>query len=130
LQNQRPTIAVLLPTTAFILHLQRPPARQMLEAGVPVALGSDFNPNAHCLSMPTVMHMACVDMRLSMPEALSAATINAAASMGKSDQHGSLQPGKWGDVIVLSADTWEHLIYQIPPPIEQIFKKGKPVMKK
>ncbi|MPC91419.1 putative imidazolonepropionase [Portunus trituberculatus] len=45
------TVAVLLPTTAYILRLPTPPARDMIEAGVPVALGSDFNPNAFCLSM-------------------------------------------------------------------------------
>ena len=46
--------------------------------GVPVALGSDFNPNAHCISMPFVMNLACVNMRMTMKEALAAATINAA----------------------------------------------------
>ena len=45
------TVAVLLPTTAHILRLRPPPARQMIEKGVPVALGSDFNPNAHCFAM-------------------------------------------------------------------------------
>jgi len=45
------TIAVLLPTTAYMLRLKAPPARQMIDAGVTVALGSDFNPNAHCLAM-------------------------------------------------------------------------------
>lgn len=45
------TSAVLLPTTAYTLRLKHPPARKMIEAGVPVALGSDFNPNAHCFSM-------------------------------------------------------------------------------
>ena len=45
------TVAVLLPTTAYILRLVPPPARQMIQHGVPVALGTDFNPNAYCLSM-------------------------------------------------------------------------------
>jgi imidazolonepropionase len=49
--------------------------------GVPVALGSDFNPNAHCMSMPMVMNMACVNMRMTMKEALVAATINAAGTV-------------------------------------------------
>ncbi len=124
---KRPTIAVLLPVTAYILRLAQPPARRMLEAGVPLALGTDFNPNAHCLSMPTVMHMACVSLRLTMPEALCAATLNAAASMGAAQYHGSLEVGKWGDVLVLEADSWEHLIYQMPPPIETVYKKGRPI---
>ena len=70
--------AVLLPTTAYLLRLTPPPAREMIEAGVPVALGSDFNPNAHGLSMPLVMNLACVLMRMTMKEALVASTINAA----------------------------------------------------
>ena len=47
----KPSFAVILPTTAYLLRLKAPPVRQMIEQGVPVALGSDFNPNAHCLSM-------------------------------------------------------------------------------
>ncbi len=47
----KPSFAVILPTTAYLLRLKPPPVRQMIDQGVPVALGSDFNPNAHCLSM-------------------------------------------------------------------------------
>merc|ERR1712004_382876 len=106
------TCAVLLPTTAYILRLTPPPARKMLAGGVPVALGSDFNPNAHCLAMPMVMHLACVLMKMTMTEALTASTINAAASVGKSETHGSLEIGKYGDMLILDAPRWEHLIYQ------------------
>ncbi|KAM4678195.1 putative imidazolonepropionase [Discoglossus pictus] len=104
--------AVLLPTTAYILRLKPPPAREMLEAGVIVSLGSDFNPNAYCSSMPMVMHMACVTMKMSMKEALAAATINAAYALGKSRTHGSLEIGKQGDAVIIHAKRWEHLIYQ------------------
>jgi imidazolonepropionase len=75
---RKPSFAVLLPTTAYVLRLEPPPARKLIENQVPVALGSDFNPNAHCLSMPHVMNLACVLMRMTMNEALAAATINAA----------------------------------------------------
>ncbi|KAJ3611956.1 hypothetical protein NHX12_020235 [Muraenolepis orangiensis] len=98
------TAAVLLP---------QPRARDMLDAGVIVALGSDFNPNAYCCSMPLVMHLACVNMKLSMPEALAAATINAAYALGRSDTHGSLEAGKQGDLLLLNCRRWEHLIYQL-----------------
>lgn len=75
--------AVLLPTTAHILRLPvLPPARAMIAAGVVVSLGSDYNPNAHCLSMPYVMHLACIMFHMTPREALVAATINAAASIG------------------------------------------------
>ncbi|CAL8323031.1 unnamed protein product [Lota lota] len=107
------TAAVLLPTTAYILRLPQPRARDMLEAGVIVALGSDFNPNAYCCSMPLVMHLACVNMRLTMTEALAAATINAAYALGRSDTHGSLEVGKHGDLVLLNCRRWEHLIYQL-----------------
>ncbi|XP_029351315.1 putative imidazolonepropionase [Echeneis naucrates] len=107
------TAAVLLPTTAYILRLPQPRARDMLEAGVIVALGSDFNPNAYCCSMPIVMHLACVNMRMSMPEALAAATINAAYALGRSHTHGSLEVDKHGDLLILKTARWEHLIYQL-----------------
>uniref|UniRef100_A0A1A8MSC1 Probable imidazolonepropionase n=1 Tax=Nothobranchius pienaari TaxID=704102 RepID=A0A1A8MSC1_9TELE len=107
------TAAVLLPTTAYILRLPQPRARDMLDAGVIVALGSDFNPNAYCCSMPIVMHLACVNMRMSMSEALAAATINAAFALGRSHTHGSLEVNKHGDLLILKATQWEHLIYQL-----------------
>ena len=106
------TVAIVLPTTAYILRLQPPPVRAMLAAGVAVALGSDFNPNAHCLAMPMVMHLACVLCRMSLEEALTAATINAAAALGRGATHGALTAGRVGDVLVVNAPRWEHLIYR------------------
>ncbi|KAB1269758.1 putative imidazolonepropionase [Camelus dromedarius] len=125
--------AVLLPTTAYMLRLKQPRARKMLDEGVIVALGSDFNPNAYCFSMPVVMHLACVNMRMSMPEALAAATINAAYALGKSHTHGSLEVGKQGDLIIISSSRWEHLIYQFGGHhelIEYVIAKGKVIYKK
>lgn len=128
-QATPPVIAVLLPTTKYILNLPSPPARDMIQAGVPIALGSDFNPNAHCLSMPTAMNMACVLLKMNMNEVLVASTINAAASIGKSDQYGSLEVGKYADMILLKAPQWEHLIYELSdPPIQHVIKKGKIVV--
>eukprot|EP01104_Vermistella_antarctica_P018698 TRINITY_DN7023_c0_g1_i1.p1 TRINITY_DN7023_c0_g1~~TRINITY_DN7023_c0_g1_i1.p1 ORF type:complete len:431 (+),score=113.28 TRINITY_DN7023_c0_g1_i1:177-1469(+) len=124
----RPTFGVLLPTTAYVLRLTPPPARRMIEGGVPVALGSDFNPNAHCVSMPFVMNLACVTMKMTMNEALVAATLNAAGSMGASHSHGSIEVGKVGDFVVVAADKWEHLIYElVDPPIQCVVKRGEVV---
>lgn len=95
------TVGVLLPTTAFNLRLKPPPARALIQEGVPVALGSDFNPNAHCLAMPLVMNLACITLRMSMPEVLVAATLNAAAALGRSDMHGSLEIGKLANFLIL-----------------------------
>jgi len=106
------TVAVLLPTTAYILRLPCPPARDMIDAGVPVALGTDFNPNAFCLSMPLVMHLACVLFRMSLNEALCAATLHSAHSVRRAHTHGSLETGKNADIIIVNAPRWEHLVYQ------------------
>ncbi|NXN07874.1 HUTI imidazolonepropionase, partial [Indicator maculatus] len=125
--------AVLLPTTAYMLRLKQPRARKMLEEGVIVALGSDFNPNAYCLSMPMVMHLACVNMKMSMTEALAAATINAAYALGKSDTHGSIEAGKQGDLLVINSSRWEHLIYQFgghDSLIDYVIVKGKVIYQK
>uniref|UniRef100_A0A8C8SZA5 Probable imidazolonepropionase n=1 Tax=Pelusios castaneus TaxID=367368 RepID=A0A8C8SZA5_9SAUR len=122
--------AILLPTTAYMLRLKQPRARKMLKEGVIVALGSDFNPNAYCYSMPMVMHLACVNMKMSMKEALAAATINAAYALGRSNTHGSIENGKQGDLIIINSSKWEHLIYQFgghQELIEYVIVKGKVV---
>lgn len=106
------TIAVIIPTTAYILRLPSPPVRKLIEAGIPIALGSDFNPNAFCLSMPMVMHLACILFKMSMEEALVASTLNAAASIGMSETHGSIEVGKKADFVLFDVPTWEHVIYQ------------------
>ncbi|PSN55823.1 putative imidazolonepropionase [Blattella germanica] len=127
------TIAVLLPTTAYIMKLKAPPARDFIEEGVPIALGSDFNPNAHCFAMPLVMNYACIKFGISMEEALVAATLNAAASLGRGKTHGAIQVGRVGDFVILNNQKWEHLIYQIGSHqdlIEYVVKRGEIVYKK
>ncbi|CAI5734551.1 unnamed protein product [Hyaloperonospora brassicae] len=120
-----PVFAVLLPTTKYVLNLPSPPVRDMIAAGVPVALGSDYNPNAHCLSMALTMNMACVLFGMTMEEALVGATINAAASINRSASHGSLEAGKQGDLVLMRATQWEQIIYEMgDPPIEHVVKKG------
>ena len=123
------TAAVLLPTTSFVLRIEPPPARKLVEAGVPIALGTDFNPNAHCLSMPQAMFLACVTMKLSLEEALVASTLNAAYSMGMEVTHGSLEVGKKGDFVVIDAPQWENIVYQFGanPPIAAVVKDGIPI---
>ncbi|ORZ38858.1 hypothetical protein BCR44DRAFT_1427932 [Catenaria anguillulae PL171] len=126
---QVPIFATLLPTTAYVLRIAPPPARKLIDAGVPVALGSDFNPNAHCMSMPHVMNLACVMMRLTMNEALVAATINSAASLNQEKERGSLEPGKWADVVVVGHEDWRHVVYEmVDPPIAGVYVKGEKVV--
>ncbi|KAL6727467.1 hypothetical protein Aduo_009339 [Ancylostoma duodenale] len=126
------TTAVLLPSTAFILRLTPPPARKMIESGVIVALGSDFNPNAYCLAMPMIMLLACVYMRLSMEEAITAATLNSAHSLGRGRSHGAITVGRKGDFVVLdsSVSSWKHIIYRMAAQdtvISHVVKAGRVV---
>ena len=88
------TIACLLPATSFYLGATFAPARQMVEAGVPVAVASDFNPGSTPnLSLQLAMNIACYRYRLTPEEVLTAATLNAAAAIGKAEQVGTLEPG-------------------------------------
>ena len=124
-------IAVLLPGTAYFLHLQRyARARDMIAAGVPVALATDFNPGS-CMteSMPLTMNMACTQMRMLPAEAITAATINAAWAIGEQDRVGSLEVGKQADILVLDAPGHEHLCYHFGVNlVDTVVKNGKVVV--
>ncbi|RZF32872.1 hypothetical protein LSTR_LSTR013660 [Laodelphax striatellus] len=111
MRRAKRTVAVLLPSTGFAMRLRPPPARKLIAARVPVALGSDFNPNVYCYSMPLIMNLACVYLRMTMEEALVAATLNAAASLGKSDKHGSIVYNKFADLVIINSPRWENIIY-------------------
>ncbi|KAK2728081.1 probable imidazolonepropionase [Artemia franciscana] len=113
LMQKANSFAVLLPTTVIALRLKSPPVRSMINAGVAIALGTDFNPNAHCLSMPMVMYLACSVFGMSPTEALIGATINSAAALGYERTHGSLEIGKNGDFVIIDATRWENIIYQL-----------------
>ena len=118
--------AVLLPTTAYVLRLKPPPARKLIDNGVPVALGSDFNPNAFCMSMPHVMNLACHLMHMTLSESLVAATINSASSINKSKDHGSLEVGKFANFVIVNNRDWRHLIYEMADaPIHSVWIKGE-----
>ncbi len=120
--------AVLLPTTQHLLKLNLPPVRKMIEEGVIVALGSDFNPNAYCYSMPLTMNLACVNYKMTPNESLVASTLNSAASINKSNIIGSLEKGKYADFVIINSKRWEHIIYQFGDlPIWKVFKKGKEI---
>merc|ERR1719460_772499 len=107
----RKVSAQILPSTAYLLRLKSPPVRAMIDAGVPVALGSDFNPNCPVLSMPTCMNLACVLFRMTMEEALTAATINSAGSIAVAEEVGSIEVGKRGDLLLLGTPVWEQVVY-------------------
>lgn len=121
------TISVLLPgvsVTGFLRDFA--PGRALIDAGAAVALGTDFNPNCHVLSMPTVLQWAVYHLRLHPAEALVAATINAAYAIGRADRVGSLEVGKSADFLVLEQETITDLAYRIGEnPVRSVAKAGE-----
>lgn len=103
----------LLPGCCFHLGLaQYGPARKLIDAGAVVALATDFNPGTSpTLSMPMILSLACTQMRMTPPEAISAATINAAYSLGRHDRIGSLEVGKFADLAAFDVDDYREIPY-------------------
>ncbi len=105
-------IAIALPGVSFFLRDRFAPVRDLVKAGVPVAIATDCNPgSSHTESMPAVMALACLGAGLSSEEALVAATLNAAAALGRADRVGSVEVGKQADLVVLDAPSPKHLVY-------------------
>jgi imidazolonepropionase len=104
-------VATLLPSAAFYLKLGRfAPARALIEASVPVALATDVNPGGgFSPSMPFAMTLACFAMGLTFEEALTAATINAAWSLDRAHEVGSLEPGKLADAVIVRGEATDLL---------------------
>jgi imidazolonepropionase len=121
-------VAVLLPAAAFYLKLGRfAPARMLIDAGVPVALGTDVNPGGgYSPSMPFTMALACFAMNMTLEESLVAATLNAAWSLDRSDQVGSLEVGKLMDAVVVRGGLTE-LLRVGAPAVRTVIKRGKVV---
>jgi imidazolonepropionase len=95
-------VATLLPvTTWFLMKDHHAPARAFIDAGVPVAIGTDFNPGTSpTASLPLAMSFACVNLRMTPDEVLAAVTINAARALALEDEAGSLEPGKAADIVI------------------------------
>lgn len=97
------TMPTLLPSTAFFLRLKQPPAREMIQAGLPVALASDYNPGSSPSGrMAFILSLACINLRMLPEEALNAATLNGAYAMGVNTELGSITVGKKANLIVTS----------------------------
>ena len=95
------TMPTVLPGCAFFLNLPLSPARKMIDAGLPVAMASDFNPGTSPSgNMQLIMSMACIRYRLTPEEALNATTLNTAYAMGVSDEVGSITKGKLANLII------------------------------
>jgi len=111
--KQAGTIATLLPGTAFSLgHTRYPPARKLIEAGVPVALATDFNPGScYTPNMQLILSIACSQMKMSPAETITGATINGAYSLGLSDRLGSIEEGKQADVVLMAVGDYREIPY-------------------
>ena len=108
------TVATLLPLTAFALKEEFAPARKFIDAGCTVALASDLNPGS-CFSgsIPLTIALACIYMKMSVEETLTALTLNGAAAIDRAARIGSIEAGKQGDVVILHFDTLDALPYYV-----------------
>jgi len=95
------TMPTILPGAAFFLNLQLPPARKMIDAGLPVAFASDYNPGSSPSgNMNFMMSLGCIDYKLNPEEVINASTINSAYAMGMSEEVGSITPGKRANIFI------------------------------
>jgi len=120
-------IATLLPATPFCLMLKEyAPARKMIDLGIPIALGTDLNPNCWTESMQMIIALSCYNMKLSPAEALTAATINSACALQKQEEIGSIEVGKKADLIIFDVPNHFFLPYQFGVNlVSEVIKNGK-----
>jgi len=129
---ERGVIAVLLPAAAFgLMTRQYADARKMIDSGVPVALGTDFNPSCWVENQQLIIAFACHFMKLTPAEAITAATINAAHAIDRANEIGSLEIGKKADVIILDVPNHKFLGYRFGVNlVDKVAKNGRIVVDK
>ncbi len=121
------TIACLLPATSFYLGAAFAPARAMIDAGVPVAVATDFNPGS-CPSanLQLAMNIACLKYRLTPEETLTAVTLNGAAGIRRADRIGSVETGKQADIVLWDAPDLDYICYRFGANLARtVVKKGR-----
>jgi len=121
---------VLLPGSVYALgSRQYPAAREMIDAGLALVLATDFNPGSSPTpSMPMILSLACTQMKMTPAEALSAATINAAYSLGRGDEIGSLEKGKRADFVIHDCEDYRELAYFFGiEPASRVYCSGQVV---
>ena len=123
------TVACLLPATSFYLGSTFAPARDMVNAGVPVAMATDFNPGScPSLNLQFVINLGCLKYKLTPEEVLTAVTLNGAAAIARADTIGSVEPGKQADLVVWDAPDLDYICYRMGSNLAKtVIKKGRPV---
>ena len=124
------TVANLLPATSFFLMSDRyAPARKLIEKGAIVSLSTDCNPGSSMTeSMQTVIQLATLQMKMTVEESLTAATLNGAYSLRLAEETGSIEPGKRADIVLLDAPSYLHLVYHFGVNlVSTVFRDGKRV---
>ena len=125
------TMAVALPSCSYFISIPYTPARKMIDAGLPLALATDFNPGTTPSgNMNFVVATACIKMKMTPEEAINAATINGAYAMGISETHGSITVGKKANIIITKPIS---SYYQLPYAfgsnlIDQVLIEGKTIL--
>lgn len=120
-------IGVLLPGTPFSLMQDTyAPARKMIKLGVPVALATDLNPNCWTENMQFIIQLACLNMKMTPAEAITAATFNAACALELNDTIGSLEKGKQADIIILDCPNHKFIPYHFGVNlVKTVIKNGR-----
>jgi imidazolonepropionase len=126
------TVATLLPSVSFFLMLEKKaPARKLIEGGAIVALATDFNPGSSMTeSMLFVLQLAVFTLKMSIEEAIHAATTNAAYSLSRNEDVGSLEVNKKMDLVLYEAPNYPSIVYHLGiNPIKHVIKNGKLAVK-
>lgn len=123
------TVACCLPATSFYLGAAYAPVQDMVQAGVPVAMATDFNPGScPCLNMQLVISLGCLRYRLTPEQALTAVTLNGAAAICRADRIGSIEPGKQADILIWNAEDLDYICYRLGSNlVDTVIKKGNVV---
>ena len=122
------TIPTVLPSCSFFLHIPDAPARKMIDAGLGIAIATDYNPGSSPSgNIPLLMALACNNMRLLPTEAFNGVTINGACAMELGESHGSIAPGKIANLIITKPiSSLDYMVYAFGSGhIDKVMLKGK-----
>jgi len=127
LMAKKGIIGVLLPATPFSLMMNEyANARNMIDTGIPVAIATDLNPNCWTESMQFIIQLACLNMKMTPAEAITAATYNAACAIDLNNHIGSLEIGKQADIVILDCPNYKFIPYHYGINlVDRVIKNGK-----